>query len=214
MNTSQNIYVQFGCGFSAPEGWRNFDASPTLRFERLPVIGRLYMRNAQRFPDNVEYGDVRKGLPICPDSCAGVYASHVLEHLSLSDFHQALDETFRVLRSGGIFRLIVPDLHVLACSYLEAHEARNFEASHVFMRDSYLGQETRARGVGGLMRAAIGNSEHLWMWDELSLTEALQDHGFVKVRRAQFGDSEDAAFAAIENADRFESACAMQAKKP
>ena len=42
-------YVQYGCGFSAPEQWLNFDASPTLRFERLPIIGSLYTKNKSDF---------------------------------------------------------------------------------------------------------------------------------------------------------------------
>jgi hypothetical protein len=39
---NEEYYVQYGCGWSAPRGWRNFDASLTLRFERLPIIGLLY----------------------------------------------------------------------------------------------------------------------------------------------------------------------------
>ena len=62
-------YVQYGCGFTAPAEWVNYDASPTLRFERLPVLGKLYTRNKQRFPDNVKYGDIVKGLPEKADSC-------------------------------------------------------------------------------------------------------------------------------------------------
>ncbi len=41
--------VQYGCGWSAPFSWRNFDASLTLRFERLPLIGHLYTKNESRF---------------------------------------------------------------------------------------------------------------------------------------------------------------------
>ncbi len=93
-------YLQYGCGWSAPKGWRNFDASPTLRFERLPLIGRLYTRNGQRFPENVEYGDIVKGLPVAAQSFHGVYCSHVLEHLSLADFRTALINTWRILKTG------------------------------------------------------------------------------------------------------------------
>src|SRR5882724_7131927 len=32
-------YVHYGCLFCAPESWLNFDASPTLRFERIPILG-------------------------------------------------------------------------------------------------------------------------------------------------------------------------------
>jgi hypothetical protein len=210
----QGIYVQFGSGFSAPGRWRNFDASPTLRFERTPVLGRLYVRNSRRFPANVEFGDVRRGLPVTSGSCSGVYASHILEHLSLADFHTALDETFRILRKGGIFRLVVPDLFELAETYVEAHRRRESDASHAFMRNTYLGREKRADGLSGLVCSAFGNSEHLWMWDEFSLGEALSQRGFTDVRRARFGDCEDPAFAEVEDQRRFAVACAMQAIKP
>lgn len=52
------------------------------------------------------------------------------------------------------------------------------------------------------------------MWDEASLAEALRRHGFTSVRRASFGDSEDPAFALVEEAGRLDRACAMQAVKP
>lgn len=212
--TVSPLYVQYGSGFSAPENWRNFDASPTLRFERVPVFGRLYTRNDQRFPPNVEYGDVVKGLPVASDSCAGVFASHVLEHLSLKDFHKALEETRRILRSGGMFRLVVPDLYHLCRRYVERYETGVPNANDAFMRDSYLGQTSRPRGPLGLLKACLGNSAHLWMWDEPSLSSALEEHGFGSVRRAEFGDCRDPAFRAVEHAERFKGACAMEAAKP
>ena len=94
----------------AGAGWRNFDASPTLRIERLPLVGRFVKLNPQRFPDAVEYGDVVRGLPVPDASCAAVYASHVLEHLTLADFRVALAHTYRMLAPRGLFRLVVPDL--------------------------------------------------------------------------------------------------------
>ena len=42
-------------------------------------------------------GDVVRGLPVADQSCDGVYASHVLEHLSRTDFEAAMRETFRIL---------------------------------------------------------------------------------------------------------------------
>src|SRR5438128_2093436 len=93
---SKAQYVQYGCGFQKAEGWLNFDASPTLRFEKIPTFGRLYTRNSRRFPPEVRYGDVVKGLPVESNTCLGVYASHVLEHLSLADMRLALKETLRI----------------------------------------------------------------------------------------------------------------------
>jgi len=65
--TMDNKYVQYGCGWSAPINWRNFDASPTLRFERIPIVGRFYTKNASRFPRNVEFGDIVCGLTGIPN---------------------------------------------------------------------------------------------------------------------------------------------------
>src|SRR5689334_10934707 len=93
-------YVQYGCGLSAPDGWLNFDASPTLRFERSP-IGFLYTRNGTRFPKAVRYGDIVRGLPIPNDSCHGLYCSHVLEHLALAECDRALTNSFHLLEPGG-----------------------------------------------------------------------------------------------------------------
>jgi predicted SAM-dependent methyltransferase len=211
---TEPLYVQYGSGFCGPAKWRNFDASPTLRFERLPGIGKAYTRNQQRFPSSVEYGDICKGLPVPAGSCAGVYASHVLEHLSLRDFHKALDETFRILKPGGIFRLIVPDLHQLASKYVAESRGGDPEASMDFMRNSGLGRSTRPRTVREFVRALLGNSEHWWMWDQWSMSRALAEHGFREIRSASFGDSGDATFRLVEDAARFEGACAMQAVKP
>src|SRR5579883_3262393 len=99
---SEALYVHYGCGLTAPAGWLNFDASPTLRWERMPLLGRLYTKNAERFPAGVRYGDIVRGLPIPEGSCKGIYASHVLEHLALNDFHRALENTRRMLAPGGI----------------------------------------------------------------------------------------------------------------
>jgi hypothetical protein len=103
----------------APKGWRNFDASPTLRLQRFPLIGGLFRRDPNpAFPANVEYGDIVQGLPIPDNSCTGLYCSHVLEHLSLSDFRLALRNSHRLLFDGGIFRFVVPDLEFSVNSYL------------------------------------------------------------------------------------------------
>ncbi len=210
---SKGLYVQYGCGFSAPEGWLNFDASPTLRFERFPLIGHLYTRNRHHFPNSVRYGNVVKGLPVPSSSCAGVYASHVLEHLALDDFHAALVETKRMLLPGGLFRLVVPDMEALARQYLDRVERRDPEAGHALMRGAHLGAQARPHGLGGFVREWLGNSRHLWMWDFLGLEAALHRHGFVDIRRAEFNDSTDSMFQIVEDLGRFEAACAIEARQ-
>jgi ubiquinone/menaquinone biosynthesis C-methylase UbiE len=97
------LYVQYGCGFSAPKEWVNFDASPSPGIQKIPLIGKLLEKGLKTtFPSNVYYGDIIRGLPVKDNSCDGLYCSHVLEHLSLQDFRKALKNSYKMLRGGGI----------------------------------------------------------------------------------------------------------------
>jgi SAM-dependent methyltransferase len=208
-----NLYVHYGCGFTAPLQWVNFDASNTLKWERFPIIGRLYTKNSQRFPRNVRCGDIVTGLPVPDASCAGVFASHVLEHLALDDFHKAIANTRKILREGGIFRLVVPDLEWSAREYLSRLEAKDPRANAFFLEKTQLGYVERDRSFVGLFYAWLRTSAHLWMWDAPALIHALQQHGFRQVRRCSFGDCEDAMFARVESKDRFDDGVAIEARR-
>ena len=205
----EKLYVQFGCGLCAPEGWRNFDASPRLWVEKIPLIGR-FIRHPL-FPKNCEYGDIVRGLPLAPGSCDFLYSSHVLEHLSLEDLRQALANVFRLLKPGGVFRLVVPDLESEAKKYLASDES---DRAINFLKSTYLGKETRDRTVMGWLHAMIGNANHLWMWDFRGLEAELKKVGFVNIRRASFGDSHDPKIDRVEDEGRWTDALGIHCFKP
>jgi len=193
-----DLYVQYGCGLISPEGWMNFDASPSLRLQKIPLLGKL---SPVQFPGSVRFGDIRPGLPLKDGSVKGIYCSHVLEHLALDDFRLAIRNTFKVLRPGGIFRLCMPDLRTMTKTYLANPSP---DAAVTFLAYSHLGRENRPRGLKGLLRQWLGNSDHLWMWDFESLQPELANAGFVAIRRAAVGDSGDPAFAAVEDPIRWD----------
>jgi hypothetical protein len=204
-------YVQYGCGLCAPQTWLNFDASPTLRLQRLPLVGRVFTRVGPVFPAGVRYGDIVKGLPVAGGSCRAVYCSHVLEHLSLEDCRRALRNTYACLRPGGVFRFVLPDLEWLARQYLDA---RGAGAAIRFMEESKLGLLMRPRRPGELLRAWLGNSQHLWMWDENSMSAELEAAGFRQVRRAAMGDSSEPRFRDVEDPGRWENCLGMECVRP
>ncbi|MEO6882862.1 MAG: methyltransferase domain-containing protein [Bacteroidia bacterium] len=208
-------YVQYGCGLSAPNEWTNFDVSPTLRVQKTPIIGSLLKSQLNtKFPKNVRYGDIIKGLPILDNSCDGLYCSHTLEHLALDDFRIALVNSYRILKKGMIFRCVVPDLELAARKYLRELEKGNNSASLGFVgNDTMLGLKIRPRGFKGFINSFFGNSHHLWMWDYKSLAKELSDVGFTNIRRANYNDSEDEMFKYVEDAGRFSSALAIECKK-
>lgn len=214
-HSNMDLYVQYGCGLSAPESWTNFDASPTLRIQKTPVIGALLKSRLNAiFPSNVKYGDIVSGLPVKDNSCKGVYCSHVLEHLSLNDFRKALKNTYRILEPGGIFRCVVPDLEAYAKRYLNALESGDENASLAFVgQETLFGVKDRPRGVKGIISNQLGNSRHLWMWDSASMKKELKEAGFTDIRDCSYNDCSDPAFSAVEDRDRFYSAVAVECRK-
>jgi len=54
--------------------------------------------------------DLRYALPYADNSFEGVFSEHTLEHLYPADSIRLIGEIHRVLKPGGVFRAIVPDL--------------------------------------------------------------------------------------------------------
>ncbi len=210
----EKLYVQYGCGLSAPLEWINFDSSPTLRLQKIPLFGILLKPLFKTaFPNNVRYGDIIIGLPFEPNSCDGLYCSHILEHLSFNDFRKALKNSNTILKKDGIFRCIVPDLEFEARKYIKELDNGNSLASINFMNNTLLGIQHRQRGVKGFLKSFFGNSHHLWMWDFLSLKMELEAAGFTNIRRCRFNDSSDTMFQLVESSDRFIKAVAIECIK-
>lgn len=102
MHSSGPRYLNLGCGERFHSDWVNLDIRPVAQ--------------------GVRQWDLSKDLPFANGFFDVVYHSHVLEHFSKQDGARLLRECFRVLRSGGIIRVAVPDLERIARLYLEALE--------------------------------------------------------------------------------------------
>lgn len=210
-------YVQYGCGTSCPEGWESFDVSPRLLFERIPLLGpMLRARGLALFPANVRYGDIVSGLPVPARSVAGIYCSHVLEHIDRTSAEVALRNTLDMLEPDGVFRLVVPDLGWRARQLVES--AGDEDAADRFMEISYLGERKPRRSPMARLRAAFGNSGHRWMYDEAAMTKLLRQAGFTAIRVCSFGDATERMFDRVEEEGRFFDSghreLAMEARRP
>jgi predicted SAM-dependent methyltransferase len=64
--------------------------------------------------------DLRKGIPYFANEFDVVYHSHVLEHFKREEARAFIGECVRVLKPGGILRVVVPNLERLAKAYLAA----------------------------------------------------------------------------------------------
>lgn len=94
--------LNLGCGGCFHRDWVNLDLNP---------------QDAA-----VKRHDLAKPLPFDDRSCDVVYHSHVLEHIPRTHGSAFLAECFRVLRPGGVIRVVVPDLERIIQDYQQAVE--------------------------------------------------------------------------------------------
>lgn len=102
-------FLHIGCNLITPESWINMDGSWNAWLSRYPLIRKLVWKLGiigreaaqHRWPRNILIWDVNKGLPFPDKSMNGIYASHLLEHLSCSKARFFVQECYRVMRSGG-----------------------------------------------------------------------------------------------------------------
>ncbi len=95
--------LNLGCGNRYHPDWVNIDIVKTGQ--------------------NVIQYDLLKGIPFEDNSFDVVYHSHLLEHFSKSYAPFFIKECFRVLKPGGIIRVVVPDLEGIVREYLKLLES-------------------------------------------------------------------------------------------
>ena len=209
---ADGLHVQYGAGLCGPAAWLNFDASPMLLLQRTPLLNLLPLaRRGARYPRTIRFGNVVRGLPVRSGSAALVYCSHTLEHLSLGDCRTALRETWRMLRPGGTFRGVLPDLRHLCTEYLRQAPGDPAAAMN-FIRATHMGLAETPRGLAW-WRQFFSRDAHLWMWDYPALEVELRAAGFQSVRPARYHDSAHPAFREVEEAHRWEDALGFEALK-
>jgi predicted SAM-dependent methyltransferase len=62
--------------------------------------------------------NLKNGIPFSDETFDLVYHSHVFEHIPKSDADFFISECVRVLRPGGVLRVVIPDLEQIALNYL------------------------------------------------------------------------------------------------
>jgi SAM-dependent methyltransferase len=125
------ILVNIGCGTVFHPDWINLDSAPAA--------------------PEVRSHDARRGLPFADASVDAVYHAHMLEHLDGDDARKFLIECHRILRPGGVVRVVVPDLEGIAQAYLRelASVCGGGEATlYEWVRMELLDQATRSRSGG------------------------------------------------------------------
>lgn len=207
--------LNLGCGYQTSARCINIDWSLPVRLKGSRV-GRLVAPLVVTGDRKVAYDamddavlrhNLRKGIPFPDQSVDGVYHSHLLEHLDRDVVPTFLAEIKRVLRPGGVHRVVVPDLEFEARRYLTSlGSARGGQATAAEHEESIslmIEQMVRREPWGTSQRTGfrrwaenvlLGDARkrgetHQWMWDRVSLPAALSDAGFHNAQVVAFNAS-------------------------
>lgn len=125
--------------------------------------------------------DIRCSLPITAQSLCGIYCEHVIEHLPFDTVPFILSEWKRVLRPGGVVRILVPDAQLYVETYCRI--SRGEEARFPY-HDPYA---TPMMQVNGMFRSY----EHQYAYDFETLARLLDVAGFKGITRCEHRTGRD-----------------------
>jgi SAM-dependent methyltransferase len=198
------IKLHLGCFDQPVEGWHNTDITPHIRVSRIPLMPRLLELVGRISPERVaqhragifrkvKYLNVLKRFPFDDNSVECVFSSHMIEHLRADQARFMLRETLRVLKPGGICRMVAPDVE-WAVSLFDA------ASPGAFLQAMYQDDEDGAK------------NRHQWMYSGQSLCDTMRECGFTNVRQCGFREGRLPDLARMDN--RPENSIYVEGEKP
>lgn len=193
------IKLNLGCGDIRPDGWINTDSSLNANLQRIPFIGKLICRviGLKEYDNNnLIFMNLNNKWNFNANSVDVVYSSHLLEHLSVFAVDLYLNEAYRVLKLGGVLRIVVPDLYQICKRYIEQYESADFDSNSTeyIMWAINMHREGQYGKVGFLKSVLLELQgyphQHKYMYDEKSLKTLVSKYNFRDIKIHRYGFSE------------------------
>jgi predicted SAM-dependent methyltransferase len=131
--------------------------------------------------------DVTRGLPFQGGYVGGIFTEHMLEHIPFEKALGVLAECRRVLKAGGVLRVIVPDGELYLSEYAKYLRG---ETANMPYASSDAEEYTIATPIVSINRI-FRNHGHCFIWDYETLRLGLLQAGFTEVNRCEFGLGSD-----------------------
>jgi len=143
--------------------------------------------------DQVEVAaDLSRAIPFRSESLEYIHSEDFIEHLDLEGGKRFIAEAYRVLRRGGVMRILTPDLRALIDNVYHAREPRHIQ---------WCAEALNADGACEALNMHLRmNGDHRFIYDEELLTKLLQRAGF-RVRRASWNRSKEKALRFLDLRD-------------
>jgi predicted SAM-dependent methyltransferase len=172
--------LQIGGGWQRLNGWLNTD------LELIP--GVMHMDATQRFP--FKDGTFRY-----------IYTEHMIEHVPYQKGEYMLTECYRVMRKGGVIRVVTPDLAAIVGLY--RHDLSFDQNEYLLWFCRTFISEGCPRNAVSAINAMFRLWGHQFIYDEQTLRDAMHAAGFNTVSRCLLGHSDHPDLQNLGNEDRY-----------
>lgn len=201
--------LNLGCGHkvSVHPDAINIDWSMNLRIRKSPllsalaplVLSRARRERLARLPANIQAHDLSRGIPFGDNTSDAIFHSNMLEHLDRHVAPTFLAEALRVLKPGGIHRIVVPDFELACAAYLADIRRCDEDPGLAPQHDEHIAlvleQSVRREAAGTSLQAparrfienqVLGDARrrgetHQWMYDRINLPALLKRLGYGQV---------------------------------
>ena len=204
------VKLNLGCGNHTPEDWVNIDYAFGARLAKIPLFRAINKKIGffqMDWDDRIKIHDLRRTFPFDDASVGIVYTSHTLEHFSKQEGKRFLKECHRILRPGGIIRIVVPDLETIVSDYTTGKTSAD-----MFLDKLCVICDTSGMGFFKRLLASQIAFPHKCMYDTRTMLSRLREIGFQSESRAPF-ESDIADIKQIESEERTKDAVILEGKR-
>ncbi|PCJ53760.1 MAG: hypothetical protein COA79_22625 [Planctomycetota bacterium] len=189
-----SLKINIGCGQTPTKNWRNYDNSWSIFLAKKPLVASILGKSGflsepqQQFisfasKENILWANAIKRIPEENTSADVIYSSHMIEHIEKEDVESFLKEARRILKSGGVIRIAVPNIKYHVENYLNTGDADKF------IYDTHLTRKKPKTIIAKIKYLIIGDRNHQWMYDGKSLCKLLASAGFQKLQVMKAGST-------------------------
>jgi predicted SAM-dependent methyltransferase len=172
--------LHIGAGWRRFEGWLNTD------LELIPEVMRM---------------DATQQFPFDDETFQYIYAEHMIEHVPYEKGVYMLRECHRVMRKGGVIRVITPDLAAIIGLY-RSNLCDDQQEYLMWFCKTFVPQDCPPKATFAI-NAMFRQWGHQFIYDEETLADAMHTAGFSSVTRWLLGESDHPDLQNLGNEQRY-----------
>lgn len=163
MDTGKSLLVYIGCGNDRLKDFVHIEVN--------------LWKNQVGYPDVL--ADIAEHIPLKSGTADLVFSRATMEHLTYRELLNCLLETRRVLKRGGVVRMVLPDTDKIVYNYQHKIYATDLENNPDLPNDNYI----------DTFSAQITYHDHYYNHTFDTMRRALEKAGFENIRRCESAES-------------------------